>query len=190
MLEMFDSLFEMPRNYMFGILLIIVILVIYMIYNKFKYKWETHITGFWEAPDSFLIESDLSSFTIFFAKPESNKSSGYVLMQRGDGELICNEAVDLEIRLDSEKNGKKYFSLEFSNCTELPFPKKMTLVYHPIVEKIVLFKNDIIHGVLYKNPEYTEMSITADPSSSIKPDPSGCESESDSDSDSDSDSEL
>ncbi len=87
-----------------------------------------------------------------------------------DGEFIINDPVTIKITMHychwgnwtSNPTSSKKFTIEFdgiNNIDEIEevFPSIQTLEYYPIFGKIVLYNNDTITAILYKNSINSEI---------------------------------
>jgi hypothetical protein len=151
--------------------IIAIILLIYIIYhgNNKASLYTKLLNGFYEADSGFCEESGISIFAFYLADEsdvDGNKAA-YILVER-DGVLLINEPVVAKVSLKwsmwsnlmDTVSSPKYFSIEFKDlspeCIEV-FPRHQTIRFYPTIGKIVLFVNNTITAVLYKNPINTEL---------------------------------
>lgn len=150
--------------------LIIVLILLLWWYSILQYQNQilyNTISGFWEADAEFLNESGLDTFCIYFDKPESVSVSCYLLAKKGD-DLILNEPVIVDITnqwwsnwsLDIET--PKYFNIHFKELDNTFFPEYQEMRLYFNCNKIVLYKDDSIYAVLYKNGHSTELKYKSE----------------------------
>jgi hypothetical protein len=147
-------------------IIIIIISIVYIfsentsgkIYNKLLH-------GFYEADTSFCEESSIDTFCIYIDDKvnEEGVFPCYILM-KSDDELIINEPTTIKISQNwswgsYDPTKPIYFDVEFDNSEETDeiFPNKQKLRFYPNVGKIVLYNDDTVYGVLYKNGSTTEL---------------------------------
>ncbi len=131
------------------------------------------LCGFWEADRSFCEESELDMFCLYFSKDYNiiGNRPCYVLAMQNN-ELILNEPTIASVSLQWNKwnnydagiNSPKYFNITFKNISPeniKVFPKHQQIRFYPICGKIVLFYDNTITAVLYKNPVNTELNSSA-----------------------------
>lgn len=145
--------------------IVIIILIIYIffentsgkIYNKLLY-------GFYEADESFCEESGIDTFCIYIddKKNDDGVFPCYILM-KSDDTLIINEPTTVKMTQNwswsSDPTNPIYFDVEFDNSEEtlVIFPNYQKLRFYPNIGKIVLYNEDTVYGVLYKNGSTTEL---------------------------------
>jgi hypothetical protein len=160
----------MDKNIFYGLVIFIIFVLIYFIYkNIFKHIqiYDKLINGFYESDDSFCSEAGIDMFCLYIdddVDSDGNRAS-YILMNSNEN-LIINEPTIAKIvpkwedMWFSDPNLPKLYSIEFKDlsteCADI-FPANQTLRFYPTIGKIVLFDDDIITGVFYKNGIQTEL---------------------------------
>ncbi len=153
-------------------LAIIIILVIYIFYCNYSTNYREYstmnklINGFYEADTSFCEESGLDMFCLYLDEDIDyyGNRACYILAKQ-DGEIILNEPTVANLRytpgmFDNDISSPKYFDIEFKDLSEEcedDFPKNQKIRFYPTIGKIVMFYEDTITAVLYKNPVNTEL---------------------------------
>lgn len=138
------------------------------VYNQ-SYLVHHMITGFWEADVSFCQESGVDMFCIYFDKDINTncERACYILSKNGD-DIVLNEPVVASISMHWLKacnwypnlHEPKYLGIEFKNLSEDcidEFPASQTMRIYPLINKMVLFYDDTITAVLYKNSANSEL---------------------------------
>lgn len=157
-------------NKLHGILIVFTLLLIWIAHTQYQtYILHNLLSGFWEADSSFCEESGLDLFCIYLDEDYDigGNRACYVLASQ-DNAVILNEPTVASISLQWTRlnnysptvNDPKYFNISFKNISEESvdiFPKHQEMRFYPICNKIVLFYNDVITAVLYKNPINTEL---------------------------------
>lgn len=155
-----------------NLIAVIVILVLYILYSNYSISCKEHSTmnkmvnGFYEADTSFCEESGLDMFCLYLDEDVDyyGDRACYILAKQ-DNEIIINEPIIANIRyepklFDYDISSPKYFNIEFKDLSddfEEDFPKNQKIRFYPTIGKIVLFYEDTITAVLYKNPVNTEL---------------------------------
>ncbi len=141
--------------------------------------YESHIIhnllgGFWEADSSFCKESGLDMFCLYMdGNYNIFGTRGCYILATRDGEVIINTSsiATMTFNWFSAENiylgfdGAKYLDIHFEELDEdivEVFPKYQKIRFYPICNKIVLYKDDTITAVLYKNPVNTELKKVLD----------------------------
>jgi hypothetical protein len=156
---------------MYNYALIIILIVILVFYNySLCDNYHCLLSGFWEADRTFCEESGLDLFSMYIDDDYDfmGNRACYILASHNNT-VVLNEPTNTCISLHSTNinnwcgiKAPKYFSIEFENISEEAeeiFPKKQSLRFYPICNKIVLYFNTTITAVLYKNPVNSEMKF-------------------------------
>ncbi len=149
------------------LILIIIIWIIHIHYQS--HILHNLLSGFWEADSSFCEESDLSMFCLYLDEDYSifGSRACYILATQDDA-IILNEPTIARISLEWLRpdnmnlyiNSPKYFNISFQDINEEAigvFPKIQTIRFYPSCCKMVLYHDDVITAVLYKNPVNSEL---------------------------------
>ena len=147
-----------------GLIIIVLILIIaaYLIYGNFMASaanspFTCLLSGFWRAPSSYLVESDTELISLYI---ESNLADGYIIIKKAEG-YILNDYVEIklkEVPMQSDRRVVRY-ECYFGGLDSEDFPCQQTMIFYPECNKIILFKNDRIYGVFYKDCESTETAM-------------------------------
>jgi hypothetical protein len=154
---------------LYGVIVFFILALILIFSQHQSYLFNNLLAGFWESDKSFCEESGLDMFCLYFDE-DYNMSGGracYVLASQNN-EVILNEPTVAEISLQIFRienwtfgvKSPKYFNINFQNISddaEEIFPKTQQMRFYPVCNKIVLFYDDTITAVLYKNPINTEL---------------------------------
>jgi len=166
---MFSIDFNNKKQLFIGIFSIVILLYIIIIYYNFK-TIDTLLTGFWLTPPDFNVEAGLDFFGIFIGESSyfSSYRPCYILIQR-DGEIFLNEPTELYISWDwfnlsnwntnINYNTPKYGIVKFNLDSSSAFPSYQKIEIYPTIGKMILYYNDTIYAVLYKNPELSEATL-------------------------------
>lgn len=144
---------------------IIIILVIMLFYQYIctNNVYDELIHGVYQADESFCEESGIDLFTMYIDNDNINSSdrSGYVLASTEDSILI-NEPVVM--RLSRNWNfgdaSEIIYDVEFLGLSDEVsefFPTMQSIKFYPKIGKIILYYDDTITAVLYKNSVNTEL---------------------------------
>jgi len=146
--------------------IIIIILLTYLLFENTSGKiFKKLLHGFYEADSSFCEESSIDTFCIYI--DDKINSDGvfpcYILM-KSDDVIIINEPTTIKISQNwswgsSDPSNPIYYDIEFDNSEETAeiFPNHQKLRFYPNIGKIVLYNEDTVYGVLYKNGSTTEL---------------------------------
>lgn len=147
-------------------IVVIVILIFYIFTENSSGKiYKKLLFGFYEADSSFCEESSIDTFCIYIDDKINNDGAFpcYILM-KSDDTLIINEPTTITIKQNISWGSYDpinpiYFDIEFDNSEETCeiFPNQQKLRFYPNVGKIVLYNDDTVYGVLYKNGSTTEL---------------------------------
>lgn len=149
-------------------IIIIIILIVYIFGCTPKYN--KLLPGFYEADISFCEESSIDTFCIYIddKKNDDGVFPCYILM-KSDDTLIINEPTTVKISQNwswgsFDPTNPIYFDVEFDNSEETAeiFPNQQKLRFYPNIGKIVLYNDDTVYGVLYKNGATTELKHIQD----------------------------
>lgn len=154
----------------YGALIAAIIIFIWVVNCQYQsYALSNLLSGFWEADSSFCEESGLDLFCIYLDEDYDSmgKRACYILASQDDA-VILNEPTTATISLQWARlnnysmslHDPKYFTISFKEISDDGvdiFPKHQQMRFYPICNKIVLFYDDTITAVLYKNPINTEL---------------------------------
>jgi hypothetical protein len=159
---------------LYGLLVIFTILLIWIIHVHYQsHILHSLLSGFWEASVSFCEESGLDLFCLYLDEDYDilGNRACYVLASQ-DNAIILNEPTVASLSMQYMRlanwnlsmSSPKYFNISFKDISDESvdiFPKYQELRFYPVCNKIVLFYDNTITAVLYKNPINTELkSIT------------------------------
>lgn len=159
----------MKQNYLTGFLVVLIFVVVYKYYTDYAKIFDTLINGFWEADRSFCNDSDIDMFCLYLDNDVDYKGSRacYILTKK-DGQMVINQPTIATIKMKIfnsynwtfSANTPKYFNIDFKDidedCIDI-FPQSQNVRFYPACNKIVMYYNDTVTAVLYKNPIYTEL---------------------------------
>ena len=144
-------------------IIIIIILLIYIFFGNTSGKiYNKLLHGFYEADESFCEESGIDTFCIYIDDKKNDDSvfPCYILM-KSDDTLIINEPTTVKISQNWSwfADPNIIYDIEFDNSEETSaiFPNQQKLRFYPNIGKIVLYNEDTVYGVLYKNGSTTEL---------------------------------
>ncbi len=169
---------ELNITHVIGVVVIIVLLLV-MIENS---RVQSDLPGFWFAPDSFLQESGADSMILYMSPaPFMGTREAYLIVQQGD-ELLVNESfpVSTPICWGAVSSWlplqEKYITF---NTPELnsKIPQNLTMTHTP--GKIILYSEDTIYGVFYKDGELSDKAVQEYFSASVTGDNAGDTDDSD-----------
>lgn len=157
-------------NTLYGLVVVVVLILVWIMHLNYQSNvLHTLLSGFWEADSNFCNESGLDTFCFYLDEDYNTvgQRACYVLAMR-DNAIVLNEPTVARISLQymrannwkTSLSSPKYLNIEFKNIqeeNESVFPKKQEMRFYPICNKIVLFYDDVITAVLYKNPVNTEL---------------------------------
>lgn len=156
---------------------LIILLIIILVYNYIICSfYHNLLSGFWEADSSFCQESDLDLFCLYIDKDyDLLGNRACYLLASSNNVILLNEPTKVSINLHVfsnwyDINAPKYFSVQFDTIDEKSvdiFPCRQTLRFYPVTNKIVLYFNDTITAVLYRNPVSSEQKIIDDEKNKI-----------------------
>lgn len=146
---------------------IIVVLIILLLYSSSVSNCQRLIGGVYEADSTFCEESGLDAFCIYFDDDvDWAGNRGCYILAKKDDEVLINEPVLARISSASILNNwtsitnPKYYNINFKNlsedCQEI-FPARQCIRFYPDIGKMVLYYDDTISAVVYKNPIHTEL---------------------------------
>ncbi len=155
----------------FAIVIVIFLIVCWVLYIQL---YASLLGGFWEADSSFCKETELDMFCVYFDVDVdyTNARACYVLALQ-EGKMIINDPAKVCISFDllnienliPSAHTPKHFDVHFHNLDENTlevFPEKQKLKFYPLCCKIVLYYDDVVTAVLYKNPVNTELRSLMD----------------------------
>lgn len=159
----------MMHNNLFAVIVILVLYIFYTSYSNNSQQYSDMnklINGFYEADSSFCIESGLDMFCLYLDEDMDyyGNRACYILAKK-DGEIIINEPTVANLKynpklFDYDISSPKYFDIKFKDldeeCEE-DFPSDQKIRFYPSIGKIVMYYDDTITSVLYKNPVNTEL---------------------------------
>ncbi len=151
----------------YGLIILAIIIVIF--YNNMCYKVSIiHklLSGFWEASSDFCDDAGIDMLCIYFDEETYTNRACYILM-KADDNIVINEPTLAKISFNwldyrnwTSFEDAKYLTIKFQNISEdieETFPKCQQMRFYPVCGKIVLYYNDTITAVLYKNPVNSEL---------------------------------
>jgi hypothetical protein len=157
---------ENLNNYYFVVIIILTILLIFTIFISKYGVYESLIDGFYDAEQSFCDEAELDIFCLYIDNDSTSDNSHacYILMMC-NGVYLINEPSIMKINgyfsnIFAGYSDPKYYDVEFSElseATESIFPSKQTMRFYPQFGKIVLYSEDTITAVMYKNNVNSEL---------------------------------
>ncbi len=127
------------------------------------------LSGFWEASTSFCEESGLDMFCLYLdGDYDMFGSRACYILASQDGAIVLNEptVADISFQWIAPSNvylgidAPKYFTISFKNISSDAvdiFPRYQQIRFYPVCNKLVLYYDDTITAVLYKNPINTEL---------------------------------
>jgi len=142
------------------IVVILVILILYIVSSCYIYT--KLIGGFYEADDEYLEEAGIDNFSIYIDDCTSNERSCYILMSSGATTVINEPTIaklSQHFHWSSDLSKPVYFDVEFDMSDEVvnSFPNKQQIKFYPNTGKMVLFNDETIYAVLYKNAVLSEL---------------------------------
>ena len=154
---------------LYGIGIFVIILLIWSSNMSYQsYVINNMIGGFWDADTSFCEESGLDMFCIYFDNETSfGERACYILAKNGN-DIVINEPTTSNISMQwgklnnwsSDLKSPKFINIKFKDlsdeCKE-DFPEHQQMRFYPLSNKIVLFYDDTITAVLYKNTVTSEL---------------------------------
>jgi hypothetical protein len=123
------------------------------------------IGGFYEADDSFCKESGIDMFCMYIEdSTTSDERSGYILASK-DNEMILNEPIMIKLVRHMTGNTEEliYYSADFIGLSDDvidTFPNYQTIKFFPNIGKIIIYYDETITAILYKNSINTELKYT------------------------------
>lgn len=153
-----------------GITIIGIIILIFFVHIHYQsHMLHSLLSGFWEADVSFCEESGLDLFCLYLDEDYDMFGSRacYILASQ-DNTIVLNEPTVANITFSwftlsnfyPGMDAAKYFNVSFKSISkeaEDTFPKYQKIRFYPICNKIVLYYDNTITAVLYKNPVNTEL---------------------------------
>ena len=167
----------MDTKFWIGIIVVHIILIC-IVNSRHVLVYDQLINGFYEADASFCEESEIDIFSLFLDNDVNfGTRAGYILMVRGD-EFIMNEPITAKLQMhylnwnnwSMDPTKEKVFTVEFKGTSEDSafdelddvFPSIQTLKFYPNLGKIVMFSDDTITAIMYKNGMNSEMKNIID----------------------------
>jgi len=150
---------------------IIIVICIYLIYIWLKPSiYDQLLNGFYEADPDFCEEAGLDMFCLYLNNDVNilGARSCYILASKDD-EIIINEPTTAHITSQwtwswfSDPTKPKYFNVKFDFDIDSDiFPNEQCIRFYPDIGKLVLYTDDTITAVLYKNGAYSELKHCSD----------------------------
>ncbi len=138
--------------YIIGFTIVLIILIINnrIIENKL-------LTGFWKGDPEFCDKSETDLFLLYLGSPSIFSMNGYILVKNSEG-LIMNDPFSLSLSglsllpwMSNERNYNVTFKWLDNNQEFDFFPSKQSMCYYPLHGKLVLYKNDQVYAILFKD---------------------------------------
>lgn len=152
---------------LYGFLIFMIVLIIFYSNYATSSIHNQLISGFYEANNDFCDEAGIDMFCLYFDDDISftGNRACYILAKRDD-EMVLNEPVSAKITQrmswSSSMSEPKYFDVDFIDLDESledVFPRKQTMIFYPMIGKIILHANDTITAALYKNGVNSEIKM-------------------------------
>lgn len=151
--------------YIFGVIILIMLFITITLNSRIVEN--SLFTGFWKGDTEFCAQSETDVFLVYLGQPSlfSFSIPGYILVKNADG-LIMNNPFTLHISGGySIKPGTcndKIYNVEFewddSNIDFDFFPSKQEMCYYPLYGKLVLYKEDQVYAILYKDNQLSSIN--------------------------------
>lgn len=149
---------------MIKIILIACIMLIYLAFQYGKKSIETELLrGFWNTTEEFNKDAGLQLFSFYIGDNTNNQYTSYVLMiESGDANnVLINEPIKFILK-DSyfnmlKSNEYKEMQINFIDMETKLLPKKITMQYYPLLNKMILLDDTKIYAVFFKNGYLTEL---------------------------------
>jgi hypothetical protein len=161
----------MGNDILYGVLIIVIIFFLYS-----RYLESNILTGFWRADAEFCNNAELDMFILYFGSPNLLLNrNGYLFATNCNG-IILNNPVNFKISGGFTLNPfickeKKYsVCIDWNDLTpeEEAFPSNFSMSYFPNNSKLVLYKDDTVLVVLWKDPQMSCISCDS-PSDELIP---------------------
>jgi hypothetical protein len=129
------------------------------------------LKGFWCANASFCQDADLDWFVLYIGDDDGiikHSRYGYICVANHDG-IIINSSITINFGLSTAitpglSHCKTYnINIEWDDDEpdiEDVFPSNLQLTYYPKYGKIVLYKNDTVKAILWKDLQTSAISST------------------------------
>jgi hypothetical protein len=146
------------------IVIILIILIVYL-YLQQNTVYDKLIGGFYESDESFCKESGLDMFCMYIEDNTiSDERSGYILAYK-DNEIILNEPVVIKLTRHISGNTQDviYYDVDFIGLSDDvidTFPNYQIIKFFPSIGKIIIYYDETVTAVLYKNSVNTELKYT------------------------------
>jgi hypothetical protein len=146
------------------VLCIIFIVIIVYISMKPCIKPNSLIPGFWEADSSFCSEASLKAMSIFIGDEDLfGERPCYILVIGDDDDIIVNEPASVKITAIDNNIDPRHCCATFTKLEKEAtknFPVDQKIDHFIKCNKMILYKDDTVFAVLYKNPVLSELMST------------------------------
>ena len=150
------------NNYITGVIIAIVIIVVYFILTCNKSKYEKYMYGFWIGDESFCEESETESMLLFIGEPVDNgftfskSRNSYIIINDAEGP-VCNQSFVMDYYSDwSGPTINNYVinpKLEFEE--DDVFPCNVTMSFDMCRGLLRIYSDGVMYGVFHKENQVT-----------------------------------
>lgn len=153
--------------YIAGAVVIFVLVVVVLVARAME---DCMLKGFWRATDHFCAEAELELFILYIGDNSSylgNCRPSFILAANESG-IILNNPIDIDFGYSLQlvpcmASCKKYnASIDWHD--EPPeddaFPTDLQIAFYPAYGKLVLYKDDSVLAILWKDQEMSAMDVS------------------------------
>jgi hypothetical protein len=147
-------------NIIYSVIIVIIILVIYL---SRSYERDL-LKGFWKADADFCDKADLSYFILYIGNSSVfSGHSSYIVASNING-IILNNQVKMSfsgLSINPLINNKRKYNIDIDwlddEIDDDVFPSCLSAEFYPKYGKLVLYKDDDIKAILYKDSQMTSL---------------------------------
>jgi hypothetical protein len=149
---------------MYLIIAIIVLLLIFVIWNQ--RKCNNFLNGMWVGESLFMEKAGLSEFILYIRQTKNGVADGYILMRDTDGEIIANDIIKLSYNTCYWSTTKSLFKktdsissgVKITPVAQLKDVNKMT--FSIMNGSLALYNKTKLFAFLYKDTAATAIGST------------------------------
>jgi hypothetical protein len=159
-------LYNMDFNRSLVTSVIIILIIVAFTVSNYDLFIKESVQGFWVGDEDFCEEAGLDTMILYIDEPYRGEN-GYYLLAKKDDEFIINSPGKLSISISPMDylfyRDPKNLTIEFNDSEGLEnlddeFPSRQMARLYIKKAKLVLYHDDVITGVFYKDGSKTEFT--------------------------------
>ena len=136
-------------------IIVIIILISYIVYNKYLY-YTDFITGIYTGDPDFLDNAKLGEF-ILYIDYENPKYKGYIILADMNSDPVKNITISGKLTITLSKTPEFKMTIDEENDI---LPQKLNMTVDPLTGYLTLSDNEKIYAVLVKDMYKSKAALT------------------------------